>query len=375
MPIGDRRRWRFGMKIDFWLSESQFFFLMCKYLTITIVALGTLMLLWSCGADNSRPSTIRTVKAAEVTSADYISRDFAGMATADDAVNLAFKISGQLLGVDVSKGDFVEQGAVLARLDKRDVELQVAADLSQYEKARSQYERMQRLLDHEAVSQQDFETARAAFVQARSVYENKKDLLSDTKLRAPFAGVIERVYVDTYQRVQSGETILRLVNPRSTTIEFTMPEKSLYLLSDSTTTFTVTFDNLPNHHFAARLHKFAKTSSDAYGFPVALKISVADSERYGISPGMTCQITLHSANHQEQMLAVPLSAIYAPASGGEFVWVVQPDGRVERRAVVLGDIFGRDMVMVLSGLTVGQKVVTAGVYKLQEGDRVRLLNR
>lgn len=348
---------------------------MCKYLTITLVALGALMLLWSCGADNSRPSTIRTVKAAEVTSADYISRDFAGMATADDAVNLAFKISGQLLGVDVSKGDFVEQGAVLARLDKRDVELQVAADLSQYEKARSQYERMQRLLDHEAVSQQDFETARAAFVQARSVYENKKDLLSDTKLRAPFAGVIERVYVDTYQRVQSGESILRLVNPRSTTIEFTMPEKSLYLLSDSTTTFTVTFDNLPNHHFAARLHKFAKTSSDAYGFPVALKISVADSERYGISPGMTCQITLHSVSRQEQMPAVPLSAIYAPASGGEFVWVVQPDGRVERRAVVLGDIFGRDMVMVVSGLTVGQKVVTAGVYKLQEGDRVRLLNR
>ncbi len=360
------------MKIDFWLSESQFFFLMYKQLTIILVVVFSLL---ACGRHHTSTSSARVVKVAEVASADYISRDFAGMATADDAVNLAFKISGQLLSVDISKGDFVERGALLARLDPRDVELQVASDLSQYEKARSQYERMRRLLDHEAVSQQDFEAAQTAFVQARSVYENTKDLLADTKLRAPFAGVIERVYVDTYQRVQSGETILRLVNPRSTTVEFTMPEKSLYLLSDSTTTFSVTFDNLPSHHFAARLHKFAKTSSDAYGFPVALKISLLDSELYGISPGMTCQIALRSDNTNMFSAAVPLSAIYAPASGGEFVWVVLPDGRVERRAVVLGDVFGRDMVMVTSGVKVGEKVVTAGVYKLQEGDKVRILNK
>ena len=59
---------------------------------------------------------------------DYIERDFAGMATADDAVNLAFKISGQILSVDVSKGDYVKKGELLARLDPRDVELQKAAD-------------------------------------------------------------------------------------------------------------------------------------------------------------------------------------------------------------------------------------------------------
>lgn len=308
---------------------------------------------------------------------DYIERDFAGMATADDAVNLAFKISGQILSVDVSKGDYVKKGELLARLDPRDVELQKAADRSQFERAKSQYERMQRLLDHEAVSQQEYESARAQYVQAQSAYENSKDLLSETNLRAPFGGVIERTYVDTYQRVQSGQTILRLVNPMSTTVEFTMPEKSLPLLFDSTIRFSVTFDNIPNRQFAARLDTYAKTSSDASGFPVSLKIERGEAERYRISPGMTCQVMMHTQGKgaRQSTLVVPLSAIYAPASGGEYVWRVTSDGRVKLSPVTLGEVYGRDMVSITSGLAAGAEIVTAGVYKLRDGDSVKPINR
>ena len=308
---------------------------------------------------------------------DYIERDFAGMATADDAVNLAFKISGQILSVDVSKGDYVKKGELLARLDPREVELQKAADRSQFERAKSQYERMQRLLDHEAVSQQEYESARAQYVQAQSAYENSKDLLSETNLRAPFGGVIERTYVDTYQRVQSGQTILRLVNPMSTTVEFTMPEKSLPLLFDSTIRFSVTFDNIPNRQFVARLDTYAKTSSDASGFPVSLKIERDEAERYRISPGMTCQVMMHTQGKgaRHSTLVVPLSAIYAHASGGEYVWRVTSDGRVKLSPVTLGEVYGRDMVSITSGLAAGAEIVTAGVYKLRDGDSVKPINR
>lgn len=336
-----------------------------------IVALS---LFSSCSTQPTSSPDIRSVKIAEVETTDFINRDFAGMATADDAVNLAFKISGQVESVDVSKGDFVTKGALLAKLDPRDVELQVAADKSQFERALSQFQRMKRLLDHNAVSQQEFESSQTSFIQARSTYENSKDLLSETKLRAPFDGVIERTYVDTYQRVESGQTILRLVNPRSTTIEFTMPEKSLHLLADTTLRFYVTFDNLPGKRFTARLHKYAKTSSDASGFPVALKIDRLDSQIYGISPGMTCQITMQSDDKSSHNIAIPLSAVYAPASGGTFVWVINPSGKTELRSVSLGAIFGRDMVSVLSGLKAGEKVVTAGVYKLRNQVEVKVIN-
>ena len=50
------------------------------------------------------------------------------MATPDDAVNLAFKVAGQVLDVPVSQGAGVKKGELLAELDPRDIELQVAGD-------------------------------------------------------------------------------------------------------------------------------------------------------------------------------------------------------------------------------------------------------
>ena len=346
---------------------------MSKRISIFLLLLSALVACKSQGP--AAGDALRTVKVAKVQAVGYVDRDFAGMATADDAVNLAFKIAGQVASVDVSKGDYVKKGQLLAQLDPRDVELQVASDRSQFERARSQAERMKRLLDHEAVSQQEYEAAQTALVQARSAYENSADLLSQTKLRAPFAGVIERTYVDAYERVQSGQTILRLVNPISTTVEFTMPERSMALLSDSLTRFYVVFDNYPDRRFAARLHTYAKTASDASGFPVSLKIDKDESAPYRISPGMTCQVTLQAEDSSSSELVLPLTAVYAPAEGGEYIWVVGSDDRVERRAVVLGDVVGRDRVVVLSGVKEGERVVSAGVYRLQEGERVKILNR
>lgn len=326
------------------------------------------------GFEPQRQSPV-TVKVARVGVVEYENRDFVGMATADDAVNLAFKISGQVLSVDVSKGDYVNKNALLARLNPRDVELQVAADLSRYETAKSQYERMKRLLEHKAVSEQEYEAAMATYIQSKSIYENSRDLLAETKLLAPFNGVVERTYVDNFQRVNAGETILRLVNPLSTTVEFTVPERSLPLLSDSTTVFSVLFDNIPDKTFKARLHKFAKTSSDASGFPVALKLSLQDSQHYAISPGMTCQIKMQVPSRVASSVTIPLTAVYAPAQGGVYAWVVMNDSIVEKRAIVLGQPYGRSDMTVLSGLNAGEVVVVAGVYRLHDAERVKILNR
>lgn len=332
------------------------------------------LLLASCGKRSKNlENAPRSVKVATVQGVDYVERDFAGMATADDATMLAFKISGQVASVDVSKGEMVVRGQLLARLDPRDVELQVASDLSKYEQASSQYERMRRLLEHDAVSQQEVEVAKAAFVQARSKYENSKDLLVETQLRAPFAGVVERTYVDAFQRVDAGQNILRLVNPVSTTVEFTMSERSMYLLADTATRYYVCFDNYPIHRFTARLDSYAKTASDASGFPVSLKLSKDETQHYRITPGMTCQVTIRASESKSDLVAVPLTAVYAPAQGGNYVWLVTSDDRVERCAVELGNVFGRDMVTVLSGLKKGDVVVTAGVYRLTEGEKVRIL--
>ena len=238
---------------------------------------------------------------------------------------------------------------------------------------RSQQQRMQRLLEHEAVSRQEAEAAATRYAQARSTYENTLDLLKDTRLKAPFAGVVERKYVDNFERVQAGQPILRLVNPVTSTVQFTLPENALPLLRDSSTRFTVAFDNYRGAAIPARLKEYVETSSDASGFPVSLTLENPDPARYRISPGMSCTITMQSVDPVPDAVSLPVSAIFAPAEGGTYVWIVTGDGHVVRREVTLGELYGRDRVVVDSGVEPGERVVTAGVYQLRQGERVRIL--
>ena len=332
----------------------------------------------SLGACTRRSTTaadapVRPVKVVTAARAGVIDLDFAGMATPDDAVNLAFKLSGQVLDIPVSQGESVAAGTLLAELGPRDVELKVSADRSAYEEARSQMQRMQRLLEHEAVSRQEAEASRTRYAQAKSAYDNSLDLLRQTRLRAPFAGVVEAKYVDNFEQVQAGQTILRLVAPETRTVKFTIPENSLRLLGDTTTRFEVAFDNYRGVTFPARLKDYAKTSSDASGFPVSLTLQQVDTLRYPISPGMSCTITMQTTDPVHDAVTLPLSAIYAPTEGGTYVWIVTPQNRVERRAVVPGEPYGRDRVLIDRGVEPGERVVTAGVYRLSEGEQVRII--
>ena len=339
-----------------------------------ILPLLTIALLaGACGRKTPAPETVRPVKVTTAAGAGIIDKDFAGMATPDDAVNLAFKVAGQVLDVPVAQGQSVKKGALLAELDPRDIELQVAATRSAFQEARSQQQRMQRLVEHEAVSRQEAEAASTRYAQARSTYENTLDLLKDTRLRAPFAGVVERKYVDNFERVQAGQTIVRVVNPVTTQVQFTLPESALPLLASQSTRFEVEFDNYRGVKFPAVLKDYAKTSSDASGFPVSLRLTNADPGRYPVSPGMSCTITMQSADPVPDAVSLPVSAVYAPAEGGTYVWIVGADDRVTRREVKPGELFGRDRVVIDSGVAPGDRVVTAGVYQLREGERVRIL--
>ena len=333
-----------------------------------------LFLLVAChGGDAQQDASLQPVKCVVAKSLGTITRDFAALSTADDAVNLAFKLSGRVVDVPVAKGMSVSEGELLARLDSRDVELQLSAAKAAYDEALSRLKRAERLLSHDAISEQEVEALQNAVAQAETAYANAEESLRETRITAPFSGVVEYVAVDTYQRVASGETILRLVKPESNTVSFTAPESLIASLSLPTTQYRVLFDAYPNLYFDAAIKSFARTSSDALGFPVSLRLTDVDRSRYTISPGMTCIAMVSVKEDDAQAVAVPLTAIYAPVGDYDSVWVVDSDNRVHRRKVTLGGVAGSSDVVVLDGVTAGERVVSAGVYKLVEGEQVRVV--
>lgn len=330
-----------------------------------------LLSLVACGGAPSE-AVVQPVKCVTAEPLSYVCRDFAALSTADDAVTLAFKVAGRVVDVPVAKGRAVVRGELLARLDSRDVELEVEAARATYGEALSRLRRAQRLLEHGAISQQEVESIESSVAQSSSAYDYARGLLADMSIVAPFDGVVERVYVDAFQRVAAGESVVRVVTPRSTTVGFTAPESLVGSLDSPTTHFSVLFDAWPDVSFKAVIKSFARTSSDALGFPVSLRLVDVDEALYNISPGMTCVVTVAMPESDRHAVLLPLEAIYAPVGGGCYVWVVEDDV-VSRRAVVLGSLAGDDAVVVLHGVESGDRVVVAGVYRLYDGQRVRVI--
>ena len=336
----------------------------------------TLLLLFvvACHGGGARPNrAVQPVKCVVAKPLNAVTRDFAALSIADDAVNLAFKLSGRVVDLPIAKGMNVSEGMLLARLDSRNEELQLSAAKATYDEALSRLKRAERLLAHNAISEQEVESLQNIVAQASVAYENAEQMLKETRITAPFNGVVEYVAVDTYQRVASGETILRLVKPESNSVGFTAPEALISELSLPTTRFQVLFDAYPDTYFDAAIKSYARTSSDALGFPVSLRLTDVDRARYTISPGMTCIAIVSVAESDRQAVALPLTAIYAPVGSYDSVWIVDDNERVERRRVTLGGLSGNSDVVVVDGVKAGERVVVAGVYKLTEGESVRVV--
>lgn len=298
----------------------------------TFHVLIVVFLLGACARRQPVPETVRPVKVTMAAGAAVIDKDFAGLATPDDAVNLAFKLPGQVLDVPVAQGESVKKGALLAELDPRDIELQVSGRPSAFEEAVRRCSVCSGCWSTKPYPARSSKAPRPVTHKSSPPYENSLGLLKETKLRAPFASVVERKFVDNYERVQAGQSIVRVVNPVTTKVQFTMPGKRpVGLLSSPSTRFEVEFDNYRGVRFPAVLKDYAKTSSDASGFPVSLRLTDVDTGRYSISPGMSCMVTMQSADPVTDAVSLPVSAVYAPAEGGTYVWVVTGGDRVERR--------------------------------------------
>lgn len=344
------------------------------------IALVTVLLLTACGQKKGEKSvTIRPVKTATVESRSEISKDFSGIVEAVNYVKLAFRVSGQIIDLPIIEGQKVSKGQLIAAVDPRDIALQYAADKSAFETAAAQVERNKRLLGRQAISVQEYEISLSNYQKAKSAFELSNNNMRDTKLTAPFDGSIEKRLVENYQRVNSGEGIVQLVNTKKLRIKFTIPDAYLHLLRASDQRFMVAFDTYKGKMFNAKLEEYLDISTDGTGIPVTITIDDPSFDRvlYDVKPGFTCSIRF-SANvgplMEESMTVVPLSAVFGESESKKmYVWILDGN-KVNRREVAVMSPTGEAQAFISSGLKAGEKVVIAGVYQLVEGETVKEVN-
>jgi membrane fusion protein, multidrug efflux system len=284
---------------------------------------------------------------------------------------LAFPVSGLLIARPVVAGQHVANGEMLAQLDPRDLENRVTLEEARLALAEADFLRFSRLAASPVspVTPAEVDRKRAEFEIATVRTAQARKVLEDATLTAPFDGIVAATLVDNHQRVRADQPVLLLEASEALEVVVDLPERVLGRLRDLPRDRPVAeavFAAAPGRVFPARVTEIA-TRADPVTQSFRVTLAIDRPEDINLLPGMTATVYARPAVYLRSVLRVPLSAVGESEAGDAFVWVVDPEtSRIDRQPVTLGEA-SNGTVVVEEGLQGGQRVVSAGVGRLQAG--------
>lgn len=356
----------------------------CRFL---IVSMATALMAGCGGEQTETEEIIRPVRFQQVYSTGGRRvRTFSGTARAGVESRLSFKVPGTVRRVAVKVGDSVQAGQLIAELDPEDYRLEVqraqaalAQARAQERNAEAEFNRARELYENASISLSEYDAARAAFESAResvNAYERSLELarlqLSYARLTAPLAGAVAAVDVEVNENVQQGQAVVFLTSGSLLEVEVGIPEVLITHISEGSDV-SVGFDALPGRTFPAVVTEVGVAAlGTSTTFPVTVSLEDSDPD---IRSGMAAEVAFlfESEDQRERYLAPPQAV--GEDREGRFVFIVEPTepglGVIRRRAVEVGELTAAGLE-VFGGLSDGDRLVTAGWSKIEDGMVVRL---
>ena len=357
------------------------FFLTTSSLRLLPV-LVTGAMLFGCGqepAEEVSEPKVRPIKLITIEQAsDERTASYPGVIDAAQTAELSFQVSGLVLELPVTESQDVKQGDVIARLDTRNFENEVAKAQAQYTKANEDYQRGIILKDKGAISQSAFEEYESAVTVARAALDNARKALSDTTLVAPFDGAIASLGMEKQQNVQAGATVATVIDITGLEATVNIPANIVAgIESRSEPLIRVILDAAPDEPIAAAF-KNAELLADTASQTYEVTFSFTPPEKLLVLPGMNATVEVSSSElgseNAGSRVAVPLAAILYDGEN-QYVWVVDGESmKVSRQAITIEPGIG-DTMIVTEGLQSGDVIAGAGANYLAEGMQVRAWER
>ncbi len=294
--------------------------------------------------------------------------------------DVGFRVGGKVVARLVEVGTRVEPGMVLAKLDPTDLQLQTKASQAQLASAqsdaanaRSDFARYSSLRQGEWTTRQEYDRRKTTLDKAESkVREVEAQLrvlanaMQYATLVADSTGVVTASLVEPGQVVAQGQTALRVARLGEVDAVANIPEQQLGDLSKRR--LSVELWSQPGSAIAGSLRELSP-SADPGTRTYQAKIAL-DQAPPGIQLGMTATVTA-KLDHGGMVARLPISAL-TQRDQKPAVWVVAPSANsLELRPVAIAAYAG-DLAIVAGGLKDGEHVVTAGVHKLDAGQKVRV---
>ncbi|MBN2198410.1 MAG: efflux RND transporter periplasmic adaptor subunit [Candidatus Aminicenantes bacterium] len=363
---------------------------MNRALTITaLAAVSAAFLTVSCkspqaqndAADAAAGSTA-PVKVFKVTRQRIAEKVFAtGTIEAGQKITITPDVGGKIAAIHVREGEAVRKGQVLAELDTQATRLQLKQAEAGYlvaeaalKDAMKNKERMERLKDEKAVSDQQFEqvqlaaeAAAAQFAQAQAALNLARHALDVSIMKAPFGGVIASRNAEVgdvinpmmggYAAAGGGGGVLTLVDFSRVKITVEVSQDEVMRLRRGQKAL-VRVPSFPGRDFPAVVsvvNLAANPMTKKFGVEV-----VTDNPDRDLRPGTFGEVVFEVAMH-EQAVVVPQNAIL----DNSYVFLAR-EGKAVKTAVTLG-LQNRVWVEIVEGVSDGDVVVVEGNYGLEDG--------
>lgn len=382
-----------------------------------LLAVSAFCLLTACGSEPPPGSKARTVQARTspaILEQAVECRSFPAQVEARNSVTLASKVSGSVVEVFAREGDALKAGNPVMRIDDKDLQSReqgLRASMAQASSerqalaakvthARSNLDRLTRLLSQKVISQDDFDKARTEFLalsreeeavgaRERAVaaqMEELKALGAYTRIHAPFDGVLTRRFVDQGAFVGAGQPLAQMDDGASGHDLTAQVDESLLPLLAAGQQVVGVVPALSPGPFAARVSAVVgRVDPGTRTFKLK-----AEMPRFAEAPkaGMFGRLFLPARVGKKVLIPADclvmrgdLPAVFvADAQGVARFRVVKPGGRFIRVELegkpyltdsqAFDDPARPSFVEILSGVAGGERVVCSASDTLREGDRI-----
>lgn len=338
-------------------------------------------LLAACSKEAPKAEDIRPVRAIVATASNVdVNAEFSGEVKARVESRLGFRVGGKITARQVDPGTVVKRGQVLMRLDPQDLKLSQAqakaslratettrdlakAELKRYQELRVKNFVSQAVLDEKLAA---YNAAQANVDAAQAAYFGQSNQANYAALVADVDGVVTAVNAEVGQVVAPGTPVVNVAKAGEKEIVIGLPEdkvEQLRKLSD----VTVRTWARPDVSIPGKVREVSPIADPATR-TYLVKVSIPDSAP-DVKLGMTALVQFSSTTPVAQV-RLPLTALHHEKNATS-VWIVDK-GVVRLVPVQIIGVAGNDLILG-SGVTPGQTVVTAGVNLLKAGQKVTIL--
>jgi multidrug efflux system membrane fusion protein len=359
-----------------------------KYLKIIVPIVLLSLVATSCGKkEKQEEKIVRPVQYEKVLLMGHNKvRTFSGTSRTGKVINLSFRSRGIVAVFNLKLGQKVKKGQLLAKLDNVQSRLSYEQALTQQNSAESQMNtaklslnRVRLLYEKGSASLSDFEAAKNSFKTANQGFEATKRGVAIQQeqvrfgyLYAPENGVISTVNTEIDENVAAGQPIATLNAGTDMEIFIGIPESAINGIEQGMQV-DVSFSSLPDGNFKGKVTEIAPAvDQNTSTYPV--RVAIKNSSKK-VKSGMAANVTfnLDTSVNQDKKLVVPAYAV-GEDSDGRFVYIIEKKedkNFIKKQHIKIGNLTSEGFE-VKSGLTEGQKIATAGLQTLLDGQEVRL---